>query len=145
MERILLTMRGFFRKERLEALPTDSGVAIVFRGYRKDDGYCVITKFIKAFRCANIRGDILSYSSRGEGIVEDGAIDYYAYAILDEQSAGIAANVLNAKINSAIEEDQIVENDECDMELVFDGAVPLMWSDRCEIKFKKSDFGGGTR
>lgn len=147
MNRILLTLRGFFRKERIDTLPRDSGVGIVFGGYRKEGGYCNITKFIKAFGCKNVYENILSYSLESEqgDVIDGGEIFYYAYAVLDERNASIVANVLNAKMIAVIGDEQMPDNAKCDTELKLDGAVPLIWSDRSEIKFKISDYERGMK
>ena len=145
MKRILaITIQGFFRKERLSSLPTATGVGMAFRGVRREEGVCNIVRFVSAFKCDNLKQEILSYSQKTILQVPSdslaGEVDYYAYALLNENEADVVARVLTAKMGSIVECASVCENTDCDMSLLLEGAVPLIWNDKKAINFKSTDF-----
>ena len=144
---LTIMMRGFFRKEKLGGLPTETGIGIAFKGIRQEEGVCNIVRFDSAFKCVDLRQGILLYSQKTSlqqvtSDIIDGEIDYYAYALLDEKSADIVARVLNAKMKASSESNCTCENTEYDMRLLLEGAVPLIWNDKTVINFNRTDYVG---
>ena len=146
---ITITMRGFFRKEKLGGLPTGPGIGIAFKGIRREEGVCNIVRFASAFKCDDLKQGILSYSQKAplqqvtSDIIKD-EIDYYAYALLDVVSADIVARVLNVKMAAITESNCACENAEYDMRLLLEGTVPLIWNDKKVINFMRADYVGGV-